>query len=73
MNYKKIICLLINLIKLPEVYMFFRKKIFGRHIAIFVYHRVYSGKSNTRVANICPEEFEKQILYLKKNFIIYSI
>lgn len=73
MNYKKIICLLINLVKLPEVYMFFRKKIFGRHIVIFVYHRVSPRRDNSPVANICPEEFEKQIRYLKENFKIYSL
>lgn len=73
MNYKKIICQLINFIKFPEAYMFFRKKIFGRHIVVFVYHRVYPGKGDARVANICPEEFEKQIRYLKENFVIYSI
>jgi len=73
MNYKKIICQLINFIKFPEAYMFFRKKIFGRHIVVFVYHRVHPGKGNARVANICPEEFEKQIRYLKINFDIYSI
>jgi len=73
MNYKKIICQLINFIKFPEAYMFFRKKIFGRYIVVFVYHRIHPGKGNARVANICPEEFEKQIRYLKENFVIYSI
>ena len=73
MNYKKIINQLVNIIKFPETYMFFRKKIFGRHIVVFVYHRVHPAKGNARVANICPEEFEKQIRYLKENFDIYSI
>ncbi len=70
MNYKKIINQLVNFIKFPETYMFFRKKIFGRHIVVFVYHRVHPAKGNARVANICPEEFEKQIRYLKENFDI---
>lgn len=73
MNYKKIVCLLLNLIKLPEAYMFLRKKMFGSHIVIFVYHRVSPRRDNSSVANICPKEFEKQIRYLKENFKIYSL
>ena len=73
MSYKKTICLLMNLIKLPEAYMFFRKKIFGNHIVIFIYHRVCPGKGNLPVSNTCPKEFEKQIRFLKENFTIYSL
>lgn len=73
MTFKILICQLINIIKIPEMYMYFRKKIFGRHIVIFVYHRVCPGKGNFPVSNICPKEFEKQIRYLKENFKIYSL
>jgi len=73
MNFKKIICRLVCIVKIPEAYMYFRKRIFGNHIVIFVYHRVCPGKGNLPVSNIYPEEFEKQIRYLKENFKIYSL
>ena len=73
MNFKKNICRLACVIKMPEMYMYFRKRIFGSHIVIFVYHRVTPIEDNIFVTNICPEEFEKQIRYLKENFKIYSL
>jgi peptidoglycan/xylan/chitin deacetylase (PgdA/CDA1 family) len=73
MNFKKIICRLACIVKIPEAYMYFRKIILGNHIVIFVYHRVCPEKGNSSVANICPEEFEKQIRYLKEKFKIYSL
>lgn len=73
MSFKILIWQLINVIKIPEMYMYFRKRIFGSHIVIFVYHRVCPRKGNLAVSNICPEEFEKQIKYLKENFKIYSL
>lgn len=73
MTFKELICLLINVVKIPEMYMYFRKRMFGNHIVIFVYHRVFPGKVNLPVASIGPKEFEKQIRYLKENFKLYSL
>ena len=73
MNFKKTICRLACIVKIPKVYMYFRKRILGNHIVIFVYHRICPEKGNSSVANICPEEFEKQIRYLKEKFKIYSL
>ena len=55
------------------MYMYFRKKLLGSHMVIFVYHRVCPEEERTLFANICPEEFEKQLRYLKKYFHIYSL
>ena len=73
MTFKILIYQLINITKKPEMYMYFRKRMFDSHIVIFVYHRVFPGKGNLALSNICPEEFEKQIRYLKENFKIYSL
>jgi len=53
--------------------MHFKKKIFGKYIVIFVYHRVSPEKDTYFLPGIEPEEFEKQISYLKENFKIYSL
>ena len=73
MNNKDFIRKVINFLKFPETYMSFRKRIVNKHIIIFAYHRVYPGKDNLYVKNVYPEEFEKQIKYLKKNFKIYTL
>ncbi|MCK5768708.1 MAG: polysaccharide deacetylase family protein, partial [Candidatus Atribacteria bacterium] len=73
MNNKDIIRKVINFLKLPEMYRYFRKRIVIKHIIVFAYHRVYPGKDNLFVKNVCPEEFEKQVKYLKENFKIYSL
>ena len=73
MTFKILICQLINFLKFPEIYMYFRKRIFGGHIVIFAYHRVCPGEGNLSIPNIHPKEFEKQIIYLKENFKIYEV
>lgn len=72
MNNNDLIRKVINFLKFPEMYMYFRKRIVNKHIIIFAYHRIYPGKDNIFVKNIYPEEFGKQIKYLKGNFKIYS-
>jgi len=73
MSNKNLIRKVINFLKFPEMYMYFRKRIVNKHIIIFTYHRVYPGKDNLFVKNVCLEEFEKQVKYLKENFKIYSL
>ena len=72
-NFKEIILNGMNSLKIPEMYMNIRKKLIGHHAVIFLYHRVYPKEERALVASISPEEFEKQMRYLKKNFSVYSL
>lgn len=72
-NFKEIILNGMNLLKIPELYMNIRKKLIGHHAVIFLYHRVYPEEERALVASISPEEFEKQMMYLKKYFRFSSL
>ena len=72
-NFKEIILNGMNSLKIPEMYMNIRKKLIGHHAVIFLYHRVCPEEERALVANVSPEEFEKQMIHLKKYFRFFSL
>jgi len=53
--------------------MYFRKRLLGRYAVIFLYHRVCPKEESVLNTNICPEDFEKQVRYLRKYFHICTL
>jgi peptidoglycan/xylan/chitin deacetylase (PgdA/CDA1 family) len=58
---------------LLDTYAFVRRKISKSQVAIIAYHRVSPNNDNWSLKPIRPDNFEKQIVYFRRNYEILSL
>jgi len=73
MEIKALAAAIANHSRLLEAYAFFRRKRLKSQVVILLYHRVAPKEDDWTMEPLSPEDFEKQIAYLCRNFEVVSL